>query len=107
MIEHVRAVDNLTEIPQVSGLDAIMIGPYDLSASMGLTAKFDSPEFIAAMECIRALCNQHRITCGVHVVQPDFSALEQRIAEGHRFIALLLDSVFFYYAAENPLRTSL
>lgn len=41
MIEHVHAVRNLDDILKVEGLDAILVGPYDLSASMGLTAKFE------------------------------------------------------------------
>lgn len=106
MIEHIRAVENLKEILLVEGLDAILIGPYDLSASMGLTAKFDTPEFISAMDRIRTLCSQYRIPCGVHAVMPDADALKQRIAEGYRFIAYAMDSVFFNYAAVNPVRTS-
>lgn len=94
MIEHTRAVEELEEILEVEGLDAILIGPYDLSASMGLTAKFESPEFIAAMDKILLLCNQHGIKCGVHVVAPERAVLDQRIAEGYRFIAYSIDAVF-------------
>jgi 2-dehydro-3-deoxyglucarate aldolase len=103
MIEHILAVENLEEILEVEGVDAILIGPYDLSASMGLVAKFDSPEFIAAMDRIRALCSQRNVPCGVHVVMPDAQALRQRIAEGYRFIAYSLDSVFLQNSAANPL----
>ena len=103
MIEHIRAVDNLDEILQIEGLDAILIGPYDLSASMGLTAKFASPGFVAAMEHIRTLCLQHGIPCGVHVVMPDPAAVEQRIAEGYRLIAYSIDAVFLTRYAASPL----
>lgn len=102
MIEHIRAVDNLDEILQVKGLDAILIGPYDLSASMGLTAKFDAPEFMATMNRVRTLCMQYAIPCGVHVVLPDAKALEQRIAEGYRFIAYSIDAVFLNKSASAP-----
>lgn len=104
MIEHIRAVDNLEETLQVEGLDAILIGPYDLSASMGVTAKFDMPAFTAAMDRVRTLSSQHRIPCGVHVVMPEPAALEQRIAEGYRFIAYSIDAVFLHSCAENPRR---
>jgi 2-dehydro-3-deoxyglucarate aldolase len=102
MVENIRALEQLDGILQVKGLDAILIGPYDLSASMGLTAKFESPDFIMAMNNIRALCFQHRIPCGVHVVMPEPGALKQRIAEGYRFIAYSVDSVFLNYAAHMP-----
>lgn len=100
MIEHIRAVESLDDILQIKGLDAILIGPYDLSASMGLTAKFEEPEFKAAMERIRFLCNQQHIPCGVHVVMPEPDVLEQRIAEGYRFIAYSLDAVFLNSASK-------
>ena len=93
MIEHGRAVECLGEILAVDGLDAILIGPYDLSASMGLTAQFDEPAFIAAMERIRSLCCQANIPCGVHVVMPDTKALKLKIKEGYLFLAYSIDSV--------------
>lgn len=102
MIEHVRAVDQLDEILQVDGLDAILIGPYDLSASMGLTAKFDEPKFIAEMNRIRTLCVRRHIPCGVHVVMPEPATLAQRIADGYRFIAYSIDAVFLNSASEKP-----
>lgn len=102
MIEHIRAVNNLDEILQVKGLDAILIGPYDLSASMGLTAKFEDADFTAAMTKIRTLCNKHSIPCGLHIVKPDANVLTQRIAEGYRFIAYSIDSVFLNESALCP-----
>lgn len=105
MIEHVRAVENLDAILAVEGLDAILIGPYDLSASIGLAARFEEPEFMAAMERIRMLCVQQCIPCGVHVVMPDADALKQRIAEGYRFIAYSIDTVFLRTCAERPNRS--
>ncbi len=95
MIEHIRAVDCLEQIIEVDGLDAILIGPYDLSASMGLTAQFDELAFIAVMERIRTLCHEANIPCGMHVVMPDAKALKKKINEGYRFIAYSIDAVFF------------
>ncbi len=100
MIEHVRAVDNLSEILRVPGLDAIMVGPYDLSASMGLTAKFDHNDFTAAMQRILSLSLECRIPCGVHVVMPEPTMLRKRIEEGYRFIAYSIDAMFLIHAAE-------
>ena len=47
MIENYKAVEVLGEILDVEGLDGIMIGPYDLSASLGITGEFDNPAFIS------------------------------------------------------------
>lgn len=101
MIENVRALDGLEKILGVEGLDAIMIGPYDLSASMGLTARFDHPEFIEATRLILDLSRKKNMPCGVHVVTPDIELLDQRIAEGYRFIAYSIDVLFLRESAES------
>jgi 2-dehydro-3-deoxyglucarate aldolase len=102
MIEHIRAVENLDEILAVEGLDAILVGPYDLSASMGLTAKFDAPEFTTAIERIRTGCAKTGIPCGLHVVKPDVEVLKKHVKDGYRFIAYSIDAVFFNASVLAP-----
>ena len=101
-IEHINAVNNLVEILKVVGLDAIIVGPYDLSASMGLTAEFKHKEFVAVMDRIINLCKQYNMACGDHVVQPDPQLLKKRISEGYRFLAYSIDAVFLYNSSANP-----
>jgi len=55
-IEHIRAVEQLDAILSHPRLDAIMVGPYDLSGSMGLTGQFDHPDFVAVMARINEAC---------------------------------------------------
>jgi len=102
MIEHVRAVANLNEILAVQGLDAILVGPYDLSASMGITDQFDRPEFIEIMSKIKLLCKSANIASGIHVVAPSPIQLLDRVNEGYQFIAYSLDSVFLEKSAICP-----
>lgn len=102
MIEHVRAVENLDAILAVEGLDAILIGPYDLSASLGLTAQFEHPDFKTAMRHVAEKTKQANIPVGIHVVPPSKDELDQRIAEGYRFIAFSIDAVFLHTAAQSP-----
>jgi 2-dehydro-3-deoxyglucarate aldolase len=104
MIENIKAVNQLEEILQVEGLDAILIGPYDLSASMGLTAQFESSAFVLAMERILKLSCKYKIPCGVHVVQPDAFLLRSRIDQGYRFLAYSIDSVFLSHAADFDIK---
>ena len=101
-IEHIRAVENLDAILSHPRLDAIMVGPYDLSGSMGLTGQFDHKDFKAAMERISAACARHRARMGLHIVQPDPAELKRQIAAGSRFIAYGIDSVFLWHASERP-----
>jgi 2-dehydro-3-deoxyglucarate aldolase len=101
-IEHINAVNNLDEILQVEGLDAIIVGPYDLSASMGITGEFDSHNFIDNMNIIMSHCKKHNIPCGDHIVQPDTELLEKRIKEGYRFLAYSIDAVFINKLGARP-----
>jgi len=102
MIEHINAIDNLEGILNIKGLDAILIGPYDLSASMGLTAQFDHPDFIAVISQIKAASDKHKVPSGVHVVSPSIDELNKKLREGHRFLAYSIDSVFINQAVEFP-----
>ena len=102
MIEHWRAVEQLSEILAVDGLDAILIGPYDLSASMGLTAQFDSHEFKVMLNRIHEVTIAAHVACGIHIVHPVKEKLTQCIEEGYRFIAYSTDAVFLNSVVNNP-----
>lgn len=101
-IEHINAVDKLDEILGHKRLDAIMVGPYDLSGSMGLTGRFDHPRFKEAMEKIKACCERHGARMGLHIVEPDPAALQREIDNGAAFIAYGIDTVFLRKAAKLP-----
>jgi len=102
-IEHINAVNDIENILKVPGLDAIIIGPYDLSASMGIVAQFDHPDFAAALNRILKGCEKMKKPAGLHIVDPDPDQLAARINEGYQFIAYSIDSVFMRVAAQNPL----
>lgn len=90
-IEHKDALDKLDEILTVPGVDGFIIGPYDLSCSMGIPGQFDDPGFVAAMDRIRAAGERLGIPSGLHIVEPDHERLAQSLAEGYRFIAYSVD----------------
>lgn len=90
-IEHIDAVRNIDSILSVPGIDAAFIGPYDLTASMGITAQFEHPTYLAARDAILAACRRHSVVPGIHVVQPDVAQARACMAEGYRFLAYSLD----------------
>ena len=102
MIENVLALKSLGKILAVDGLDAVLIGPYDLSASMGLTGQFDHPEFHAAIREIQVLSRENNVACGIHVVDADEKMLFKRINEGYRFLAYSIDSVMLRRVVSRP-----
>lgn len=102
-IEHFSAIANLNSILNVEGIDAVFIGPLDLSGSYGHTGNLDSPEMKKALEHYLSLCEKMRIPAGLHIVNPDNSSLSNAIKSGYTFIALGLDVYFLKDGAQNSL----
>lgn len=90
-VEHYLAVENLEEIFSVDGVDGYIIGPYDLSASMGIPGEFENPDFLIAMDKIKQISREKEMPGGIHIIEPDPVELDQRVAEGYLFIAYSLD----------------
>lgn len=86
----VAAADALAALPEVDGL---FFGPYDLSADLGTPGNFESAAFDAALETVKAACDKHGKAAGGHQVAPDPAALQQKIAEGFRFLAFGTDII--------------
>lgn len=92
-IEHIEGVENIEDILAVPGVDAVFVGPYDLTASMGLTAQFEHPDYLEAVRHVLAACRKNGAVAGIHCVQPEVSEVVRRFEEGYRFIAFSLDIV--------------
>ena len=90
-IEHIDAVNNLEDILSVKGVDAFIIGPYDLSCSMGIPGEFDNPQFTNVMKNIIETGDKFGAVSGIHVVEPDIEKLNNAINEGYKFIAYSVD----------------
>ncbi|RHX91192.1 2,4-dihydroxyhept-2-ene-1,7-dioic acid aldolase [Leptospira yasudae] len=92
-IENIKAVKEIDAILSVKGIDAMMIGPYDLSGSMGLTGQFDHPEFLKAIETLQKAAERNRVPLGTHVIQTDFQKVKDEIRNGKKFIAYSTDAI--------------
>jgi 2-keto-3-deoxy-L-rhamnonate aldolase RhmA len=90
-IEHQSALENLEDILSVSGVDGYIVGPYDLSCSLGFPGDFTHPDFIAAMKLINTAGQLLRKSGGLHIVEPDINKLNEAIEFGHKFIAYSVD----------------
>ena len=97
-IENIEGVNNLEEILSLEHVDGFIIGPYDLSSSLGVPGQWDHPTLIKALEKINSIIKNNKKPGGYHVVHTDHKELNRRIDEGYKFIAYLDDMVFF---AEN------
>jgi 4-hydroxy-2-oxoheptanedioate aldolase len=92
MIETAQALDNLDDILSVEGLDAIYIGPSDLSLALGCTPTFDDldPPAAQAVDHILARAKAHGVVAGIHNGSPE--AALKRIAKGFQFTTIGSDA---------------
>ncbi len=68
-IESRPGMENLDEILSVPGIDGVMIGPQDLSISLGVPERYDSPKFDAAVKEIAEKTRAHGLYCGIHFAE--------------------------------------
>ena len=92
MIETRDALTNLDEILAVDGIDAIYIGPADLSAALGCTPKFDQDEkpVVDAIDHILARAKAHGVVAGIHNGTPEYAL--KMIAKGFQFVTIASDA---------------
>ncbi|MBK7063361.1 MAG: 2,4-dihydroxyhept-2-ene-1,7-dioic acid aldolase [Rubrivivax sp.] len=92
MIETAQALDKLDDILSVEGLDAIYVGPSDLSLALGCKPVFDDvdPKVAQALDHIVERARAHGVMAGVHNGRPDVALA--RIAKGYRFVTVSSDA---------------
>ena len=103
MIETAQALDNLDAILSVEGLDAIYIGPSDLSLALGCRPVFDDvdPPVAQAIDHILARAKAHGIVAGIHNGMPEVALA--RIAKGFRFTTVGSDARLMAAGAQQVL----
>mgnify|MGYP001372082780 CR=1 FL=1 len=90
-IEHIDAIENLDEIFSLNQINGYMIGPYDLSASMGKPGDFHDKKFKEAIDTIVSKASKFNLKKGIHIVEPDKNLLHEKVKEGFDMIAYSLD----------------
>ena len=100
MIETREALDNLDAIMSTPGLDAVYIGPADLSLALGCTPKFDQDEapVVAAIDLILARAKAHGIVAGIHNGSAEYALT--MIEKGFRFVTIGSDARFMAAGAK-------
>jgi len=104
-IEHIDAVNNFRDILSVPGVDGFIVGPYDLTSSMGIPGEFSNSKYLDVIERIGKIANNMGVTGGVHIIEPDTKELAQRIDEGYKFIAYSLDIRMLDYSCRSALES--
>jgi 2-keto-3-deoxy-L-rhamnonate aldolase RhmA len=99
--EHADAVENIEAIVGVAGVDAVLIGPYDLSASLGRMGQVDHPEVVAAIERVTQACFAAEVRIGIFGVSAE--AVAPYIAKGFTLIVAGVDAMLLGQAARGLL----
>ena len=103
MFENISLVSDLEKICQLKLVDCILVGPYDLSASMGLTGQFDAPEFTSCLSHFKKICTSFGMPFGLHVVPPSVQLLSEAISDGNLFIPFSTDAQLLHSASSSVL----
>ena len=89
-IESVPAVENLDNILKVQGIDAIFVGPNDLSISLGIPDQYNHPNYEAALRRILGSCKSHNIPALFH--HQTVALTQKWLREEARFVLHSSDS---------------
>jgi len=105
MIETAAALDHLDDILSVEGLDAIYIGPSDLSLALGCKPAFDDLDDKAAqaVEHILERAKAHGVRAGIHNGSPEAAC--KRIAKGFQFVTVSSDARLMAAGAQQVMAT--
>ena len=93
-IETVKAINNLEEILKVKGLHSTLIGPRDLSGSIGKPGDYKNKKFIKALQKYEKLSKKSKVSMGMHVAFPKTEILNKFIKKGYKFVAIGTDMTF-------------
>jgi 2-dehydro-3-deoxyglucarate aldolase len=103
-IEHYEAVENIEEIITTDGIDGIIIGPYDLSGSLGFPGEYHREDVKNGIAKVLEVCKKHNVPSGFHVIESDPGKLNERIEEGCTFLAYSLDFFFLGDSARDGMK---
>lgn len=102
-VEHVDAVMNLNSILDVDGVDGFIVGPYDLSGSLGHPGEFDHPRVKEALQQVMAEAKRRNALAGFHVIPPDAEEVMKKHQEGYRFVGVSLDTMYLGLMCRNAI----
>jgi len=98
-IESTPSINNLDRILETDGLDAVLVGPHDLTCSLGIPEQYEHPRFVEAVDCIIDKARAQDIGAGVHIISP--SLAHQQIRWARRGANLILHSADLLAASET------
>jgi len=100
-IESIAGVEAVDSLLQYDDVDGVMIGPYDISGSLGMPGKLAHPRVTAACARVVEACRRRRKACGTQVIEPDEQTVAAAFEEGYTFVVLASDVFILWKWSER------
>ena len=104
-IEHIKGVKNMESILDVDGIDAIVVGQFDLSGSLGILGQVYDPENMRQIQTVFEACVRRGIPCGISS-EPTVEAMKRWLNMGARFLFLCYEYDRVRIASQAALQTA-
>ena len=96
-IETLSALENVSSIAAVPGVDVLFVGPSDLSTAMGIPGQFDEPQFVDALDKVVEAARKANVAAGI--LTGDLARVDPLYQRGYTFISVASDSALLRSAA--------
>lgn len=103
MVESPAGIENLADMLTFGGVDAIMVGPHDMSISLGIPEQYDHPRFVDAIETIIETCQAHNVAAGMHLMFGTLETATAWVTRGLNYVSVRGDTLFIAQGAQNEI----
>mgnify|MGYP006421087147 FL=1 len=100
-VESIEAVNNIDDLLAFDEVDGVMIGPMDLSGSLGIPGQTNHPDVIKASKKVIKACEKYGKSCGTQVSDTTESAITDLFGLGYTFAILGSDLFVLWRWAED------
>jgi 2-keto-3-deoxy-L-rhamnonate aldolase RhmA len=100
-VESIEAVENIEELLAFDEIDGVMVGPYDISGSLGVPGQISHPLVIEASRKVIAACERVGKSCGTQVSDASAESVQQLFDLGYTFAILGSDLFVLWKWAEQ------
>ncbi len=100
-IESLAGVEAIDKLLSYDEIDGAMIGPYDLSGSLGIAGQLQHPRVTGACERIIEACRRHGKACGTQLIDPTREGVKAAFDSGYTFVVLASDVFILWKWSER------
>lgn len=90
-IESIASVNVVEELLRPDGVDGVMVGPYDMSGSLGIPGRLADARVTEACARVVEACRRHGKACGTQLIEPTAEGIAAAFAQGYTFVVLASD----------------